>query len=88
MKILWKNTINAVSLVWILLTLWSCGDKESRDYAEEWCELNNKIEISSDEMEKKQLIKEMEILENEILNTFKEDQETLKQIKKITSECD
>ena len=88
MKILWKNTISAVSLVFMLITLWSCGAKESRDYAEEWCELNNKIEISSDEEEKKQLLKEMQRLEKEIEATFENDKEALKEIKRITIECD
>lgn len=88
MKPLWKNTINAVSPLLLTLTLWSCGGKLPEDYADQWCELNNRIETSSDEAEKKQLINEMKTLENEIISTYEHDPETLKQLKKITSECD
>ncbi|MFZ5552647.1 MAG: hypothetical protein ACOZCO_06000 [Bacteroidota bacterium] len=81
----WKNTISAVSLAVFLL---SCGGKEPSDYAEEWCELNSKIELTEDEQELKALTRQMEVLENEIKKVFEEDPESIREIKKMTRACD
>ena len=79
-----KNTINAVSLMCILVLV-SCKSPEK--YAEEWCDLNSRIIQSSGE-EREKLVKEAAALENEIYQRYSGDDHSIRIIEEMTDECD
>lgn len=64
----------------------ACTDSPE-EYAKRWCELNHKIEISSDQ-EKISLVREAEELETEIKTAYGSNKEKMQVIYELTDECD
>lgn len=77
--------INVVSVLFISL-ISSCG-KSPRQYANEWCNLNEQI-IATEGEQKEKLIQQAKDLENEIYEAFKHDESSLDEIADLTDECD
>ena len=70
----------------LLLILSSCS-KSAEEYADEWCALNNKIELANP-IDQLTLSEQAKALEQEIHSVYGEDQEQMTLIYARTDECD
>lgn len=71
----------------LLLILSSCSTKSAEEYADEWCALNNKIELANP-IDQLSLTEQAKALEQEIHSVYGEDQEQMNLIYARTDECD
>ena len=78
-----KHYIIAVSL---LLILSSCS-QSPEEYADQWCALNNKIELANPN-DSIVLAEQAKVLEQEIHSEYGDDQEKMTIIYTRTDECD
>ncbi|MBX7094739.1 MAG: hypothetical protein K1X56_08465 [Flavobacteriales bacterium] len=81
-----KNSTLHFSIV-VSLLLSACSTSPEK-YAEQWCELNHKIQSAKTEEEKKKLVDEIVMLESEAQSAYGTDKEKMNIIYEKTDECD
>jgi len=70
------------------LTITSCGGSSAVDIANKWCELDKKVGQAENEEDKDKARDERAKYENEMEEKYKDDKDFLKEVRKLSKDCD